>query len=93
MMQKIDSQFNDSRKTFSQDNYSEIGIIDLFKKIQLVVCSNLDQIIQEEDEEDRQYITAKDFMNDFATDDFLTKNIRVRPPSGITRGDFEETKT
>lgn len=45
MMQKIDSQFNDSRKTFSQDNYSEIGIIDLFKKIQLVVCSNLDQII------------------------------------------------
>lgn len=26
-------------------------------------------------------------MNDYATDDFLSKNIRVRPPSCITRGD------
>lgn len=33
-------------------------------------------------------------MNDFATEDFLTKNIRVRPISGVTRsGDYEETKT
>jgi hypothetical protein len=47
----------------------------------------------EEDEEDRGYITAKDFMNDFATEEFLTKNIRVRPISGITKGDMEETKT
>ena len=30
------------------------------------------------------YITAKDFMNDFATEEFLTKNIRVRPISGVT---------
>lgn len=27
-------------------------------------------------------MTAKDFMNDFATEDFITKNIRVRPISG-----------
>lgn len=48
----------------------------------------------DEDEEDRGYITAKDFMNDFATEEFLTKNIRVRPVSGVTRGgDMEETKT
>lgn len=26
-------------------------------------------------------------MNDFATDEFLNKNIRVRPLSGVTRGD------
>jgi uncharacterized membrane-anchored protein len=32
-------------------------------------------------------------MNDFATEEFLTKNIRVRPVSGVTRGDMEETKT
>ena len=32
-------------------------------------------------------------MNDFATDEFLTKNIRVRPQSGMTKGDLEETKT
>lgn len=31
-------------------------------------------------------------MNDFATDDFLTKNIRVRPMSGVTKGE-EENKT
>jgi hypothetical protein len=52
----------------------------------------LEHIIAEEDEEDRGYITAKDFMNDFATDEFLRKNIRVRPLSGVTRGD-EEGKT
>ena len=28
-------------------------------------------------------------MNDFATQDFLDKNIRVRPVSGVTRGDDE----
>lgn len=49
----------------------------------------LEQIIAEEDDEDRGYITAKDFMNDFATQDFLDKNIRVRPVSGVTRGDDE----
>lgn len=33
-------------------------------------------------------------MNDFATEEFLTKNIRVRPVSGVTKGgDMEETKT
>jgi hypothetical protein len=32
-------------------------------------------------------------MNDFATEDFINKNIRVRPNSGITRGENEETKT
>ena len=43
------------------------------------MCKHLESIIQEEDEEDRGYITAKDFMNDFATDEFLNKNIRGRP--------------
>ena len=45
----------------------------------------------EEDDEDRVFITAKDFMNDFATDDFINKNIRVRPSSG-NRGDGDENK-
>lgn len=26
-------------------------------------------------------------MNDFATEEFLNKNIRVRPLSGVTRGE------
>mgnify|MGYP007131705616 CR=1 FL=1 len=32
-------------------------------------------------------------MNDFATEEFLNKNIRVRPVSGVNRADNEETKT
>lgn len=65
----------------------------VFERIGSAVVKQLEQIIQEDEEEDRGYITVKDFMNDFATDEFLTKNIRVRPTSGVTRGDLEETKT
>jgi|688.fasta_scaffold262365_3 hypothetical protein len=36
----------------------------------------------EEDDEERGFISSKDFMTDFATDDFMKKNIRVRPKSG-----------
>ena len=34
------------------------------------------------------------FLNDFGNQDFLDKNVRVRPVSGQTRGgDLDETKT
>ncbi len=33
------------------------------------------------------------FLNDFGNQDFLDKNVRVRPVSGMTRGDNDETKT
>ena len=61
----------------------------------LAVNKQLDQILMEDDDaEDRGFITAKDFMNDFATEDFISKNIRVRPVSGVTRAaENEETKT
>jgi hypothetical protein len=65
----------------------------VFELVAHVVCRQLEQIIAEEDDEERGFITAKDFMNDFATEEFLTKNIRVRPVSGVTRGDQDETKT
>ena len=45
------------------------------------------------EDENTGYITAKDFMNDFATEEFLTKNIRVRPISGITGKDNEEKQS
>ncbi len=49
--------------------------------------------MEEDDNEDRGFITAKDFMNDFATEDFISKNIRVRPTSGVTRvAENDETK-
>lgn len=46
----------------------------------------------EEDDEDRGFIAGKDFMNDFATDDFINKNIRVRPGSGSRKENEDETK-
>ncbi len=59
----------------------------MFQKITDVVCNQLEDIIRQEggckDEDDQEeYITAKDFMTNFATDEFLLKNIRVRPVSG-----------
>lgn len=59
----------------------------------LAVCKQLQQIISEEEEEDRGYITAKDFMNDFATEEFLHKNIRVRPLSNMSRMEGDDGKT
>jgi hypothetical protein len=39
----------------------------LFEAIADAVCKQLETLKVEEDEEDRGFITAKDFMNDFAT--------------------------
>jgi len=64
-----------------------------FELIAVIVCKQLEQIIQEEDDEERGFITAKDFMNDFATEEFLTKNIRVRPVSGVARPEQDDAKT
>lgn len=63
----------------------------MFEYIAKAVCEQLAVIIAEEDEEDRGYITQKDFMNDFMTEDFLNKNIRVRPLSGVSRADEGKT--
>lgn len=89
VIQKIDQQFNENVQAFEGNKTPAF----LFEKVCQAICKQLETIIMEEDEEERGYITAKDFMNDFATEDFLTKNIRVRPNSGVTRGDQEETKT
>ncbi len=89
IVQKIDMQFNENIQAF-EDNKT---LAFIFEKVAAAVIKQLENIIMEEDEEERGFITAKDFMNDFATEEFLTKNIRVRPVSGITRGDQDETKT
>ncbi len=56
----------------------------MFNAITDVVCNQMEDIIASQRGNDDEttaggYITAKDFMNDFATEEFLTKNIRVRP--------------
>lgn len=68
-------------------------LISLFNNITDIVCDQLSDIMQGQgggEEETTGYITAKDFMNDFATEEFLMKNIRVRPVSGVTGKDVDE---
>jgi hypothetical protein len=57
----------------------------------LVVCDELVRLLtrQQEGEEDKA-IEYGDVFTDFATEEFISKNIRVRPVSGITHAD--ETK-
>ena len=68
-----------------------------FQNITNLVCDQLDKIIEQKqnvvpDEEGDEF--AADDMQDFATEDFITKNIRVRPQSGATTGaQGEESKS
>lgn len=60
-----------------------------FQNITNLVCDQLEKIIEQkqnvvQEEEGDDY--AADDMQDFATEDFITKNIRVRPQSGATTG-------
>ena len=90
MIQKLDQQFNENIGA-----YTDKSLAFKFEQIMLAVNKQLDSILMEDDDaEERGFITAKDFMNDFATEDFVSKNIRVRPVSGVTRAaENEETKT
>jgi hypothetical protein len=47
-----------------------------------------------DDDGEKPLINLTAFLNDFGNQDFLDKNVRVRPVSGQTRGgDLDETKT
>lgn len=50
-----------------------------FKSISSIVLSQLAEMEEYGGKNDAGVMTAMDFMNDFATEEFLTKNIRVRP--------------
>ena len=70
------------------------SILQLFNSIANIVCEQLEDLGSASTrDEDNAYVTAKDFMNDFATEEFLTKNIRVRPQSGITGKDVDEKQS
>ena len=57
----------------------------------VVVCEELNKLIEKQtSEEDKGGIEYGDVFTDFATEDFINKNIRVRPVSGFTHAD--ETK-
>lgn len=56
-------------------------IREMFDKITKVTCEQLEDLIKQDISDEDRYITLKDFLNDFASKDFQTKNIRVRPMS------------
>ncbi len=56
----------------------------------MVVVDELTRLKEKQHEEDEKGIEYGDVFTDFATEDFISKNIRVRPVSGVTHAD--ETK-
>ena len=62
-------------------------LVDLFKTIHTHVLKELETINQNTDQVDVVGIEYGDVFTDLATEDFLNKNIRVRPFSGVTHAD------
>ena len=90
VIRKVDQQFGEQ---IGQYNEEEKTMHFRFEKVMQAVLKRLDQIVLEDGEEERGFVTSKDFMNDFATDDFLRKNIRVEPSHGNKGADGEDAKT
>ena len=58
----------------------------MFESMNTVVCRELEGLKQREDV-DEDGVDYGEVFTDFATPEFLDKNVRVRPISGITHGD------
>ena len=60
------------------------------------VQTNVIEADEFEEGEEKPVINLTAFLNDFGNQDFMDRNIRVRPVSGMTRagaGELDETKT
>lgn len=99
---KVSGKLNSQLQVGSMDNLKggkdggKMSMSETFQNITDLVCGQLEKIIEqrqtaipEEDVDDY----AGDEMQDFATEDFITKNIRVRPQSGATQGQGDESKS
>lgn len=64
-----------------------------FEKVMQAIIKRLDQILLEDADEERGFITSKDFMQEFATEEFLKKNVRVEPTQGHNRLGDDDAKT
>lgn len=66
-------------------------IVKMFDAMGIVVCEQLQKLIDAAAEQpEEKGIEYGDVFTDFTTDDYISKNIRVRPISGFTHAD--ETK-
>jgi len=66
--------------SFTEEKASDTEIVELFKLISDKVCDSLNQLQEEPSQK-------ANLMNDFLTDDFVHKNIRVRPTVGGKQGE------
>jgi hypothetical protein len=94
VLKKMKKQYQEFRVDVDDDLLDDleklkmkISLTELFDKISECTCSQLNQLIADEVSEEDRYITLKDFLNDFASPDFVAKNIRVRPMSARTNAD------
>ena len=71
-------------KDFEQE---PLDLVTMFDSINNCVTRQLETLKEDDNEEGIDY---GEVFTDFATPEFLDKNIRVRPVSGVTHGD--ETK-
>ena len=73
----------------SEERAQEMDIVEIFEKACLIVVSNLEEYEKEDDED---MGPASNMMNDFLTDEFIQKNIRIRPSSGKTEADVDKSR-
>lgn len=73
-----------------QLNPGTTDIVKIFDGMNLVVSDELKRLIEQQHIDEDKGIEYGDVFTDFATEDFINKNIRVRPVSGVTHAD--ETK-
>lgn len=83
---KVNHKFSALTNDFSNSNQDDI--VEIFKHMEEIVCTELQEL--KERSEDNP-IEQDDTFIDFATEEFVAKNIRVRPISGATHGG-DETK-
>jgi hypothetical protein len=62
-----------------------MSLVEVFEEIAANSLKHLDQIIQAKEREEKMGPDANDFVNEFASDDYVKNNIRVRPISGLSR--------
>lgn len=80
---KVDDEITDRQ-------VAELDIVEVLERVCQIVLSNLEEY--ENDNEDDMG-PSSNMINDFLTDDFVNKNIRVRPSSGKTNEeDFDKFK-
>lgn len=90
---------NDQISTWAKRVYQKFGLltddpifqqepedlVKVFGSMEAVVSKELEEIVKRRQEgEDDEGIEYGEVFNDFATEDFINKNIRVRPISGVT---------